>query len=353
MKPHEFIIISQGDAAGLGWHLWKKILKKPADFFSASQIQNFRNIITVGFLFENDGPFIHKNFLVVETPPDLKLGAYRKWRAQFKSVLFDSRRKKPVFLSLRKERAYIPGKEDALIALKSYRAFILSLRLWDILPVSSLVTLPVSKEMIMKAGISFSGHTRVIEEFTGHRAFMCMYHPTLSVMVLTEHIPLASVSEKIYQTDFNSLEKALFFFRNLFHPKKNFAMTGLNPHAGEHGRIGDEEKFLEYHLKNLQKAGIEIDGLFPADGIFGRDQRKNYSLVVAQYHDQGLIPFKALAGLSGLNITLNQPRLRVSPDHGTAYSMVEKDLGNPVSIIKAVQFAMRYNQKWIHTYSSL
>lgn len=352
MSEAEFIIVSQGDVAGIGWPLFKEIIRKKENYFNLSYQKRIKSIIVAGFAYENDISYLKRYFLLIEIPekPDKK--NYRKWLSETIRKVQNKARKKPIFLSLRKEAAYTPGQANTVTAMKSYRAFQLALRLWRKLPIAALVTLPVSKEMIMKAGIPFTGHTRTIEDFTGKNAYMCMYHPRLSVIVLTEHIPLSQVSKDIYKTNFSELEKGLHFFQETFRAKKGFAMTGLNPHSGENGRIGDEESFLQFHLAKMQKNSIPIEGLIPADSVFTNENRKKYSLIITHYHDQGLVPFKALIGLKGINVTLNQPKLRVSPSHGTAYEIASGKNANPDSIIKSIQFAMRYNKKWIHSYSS-
>lgn len=352
MNEKEFIIISQGDVSGISWPLFKEIIRNKKRYFNHSEIEKLSSLIIIGFSFENDLNFLNRYFLCIDVP-DFKKGLeYRDWILLIREKVFDKKRKKPVFFSLRKEKAYIPGEPSTITAMKSYRAFQIALRFWKAIKYSALVTLPVSKEMIMKAGIWFTGHTRMIEKFTGNNAFMCMYHPNMSVMVLTEHIPLSQVPVDIYHTNFLELEKALKFFSACFRPKNGFAMSGLNPHAGENGKIGKEESFLYYHLKELQKKDIPIEGLIPADSVFVKENRKKYSLIIAHYHDQGLVPFKALIGLKGINVTLNQPRLRVSPAHGTAYDLVRTNSANPESIIKSIKFAMRYNKQWIRIFSS-
>jgi 4-hydroxythreonine-4-phosphate dehydrogenase len=218
---------------------------------------------------------------------------------------------------------------------------------------ASLVTLPVSKELICKSGKRFYGHTEELEKLFGKKTVMCMYHPDLSVIPLTHHIPLKSVPSKIKNIDWATIARSIRFFSLLTKFKKEIGMTGLNPHAGENGEIGDEEEFLKSAIKNMSETGLKINGPYPADGLFIEANRKKYSLVLAMYHDQALIPFKALYGTSGLNITLNLPFLRVSPDHGPAYDFAGKNSADIQSVYKSLVFAMDSGEKWIKLYSSL
>ena len=211
---------------------------------------------------------------------------------------------------------------------------------------------------------------------------MCMHHPELSVIPLTNHIPLSSVPHVLQKTKFHALKNAIVFFYTLFQKtekpggltsnkslkNKKIAFTGLNPHAGENGKIGNEEEYLRQLISDLKSEitnskskitkiqGIKsshasnkmfsLEGPLPADGVFSASVRPNYSLIVTCYHDQALIPFKALYGASGINITLNLPLLRVSPDHGPAYDCAGKNNADMESVIQSLKFAFQYADKW-------
>ena len=238
------------------------------------------------------------------------------------------------------------------LAARSLDYFEKAMALVKSLSNASLVTLPVSKEWILKSKDTFFGHTEELEKFFQVKTSMCMYHPELSIVPMTNHIPLKKVPSAIEKYNSESLYQSLCFFRDLFRPARPFAMTGLNPHAGEGGRVGREEASLVKIVQIFRKKGINISGPASADGIFMPSNRKKYSLVVATYHDQALIPFKALFGTSGLNITLNLPVLRVSPDHGPAYEIAGKNGADIQSVIQSLTFAMRYGEKWIKQYYS-
>ena len=136
--------------------------------------------------------------------------------------------------------------------------------------------MPVSKEWILKNDINFKGHTEILSNVFQCKTFMCMYHKNNSVVLLTNHIPIKEVSKKIAAVDISSLGKSLFFLKKFFNIKEKVALVGLNPHAGEGGKIGLEEKEL-YPLwkKELAKYGIEITEPVSADSAFQKENRKN------------------------------------------------------------------------------
>lgn len=260
---------------------------------------------------------------------------------------------RPLFVCLSRGEKYRPGVPSAELGARSFLYFEMAAALYKTLASASLVTLPVSKEQIMASGVSFQGHTEELFKLYGKKGLMCMYHPKMPVIPLTNHIPLKKVPAAMKKIDVEVLYRSLLFFRELFTPKLPFAITGVNPHAGEGGRIGDEEFYLQEMLKKLAQKGERVEGPFPADGLFTKANRNKYGLFITTYHDQGLIPFKALVGTAGVNTTLNLPRLRVSPDHGPAYDFAGKDRADIQSVFKSMQFAMAWGKKWITRYKSL
>jgi 4-hydroxythreonine-4-phosphate dehydrogenase len=122
--------------------------------------------------------------------------------------------------------------------------------------------------------------------------------------------------------------------------------VGVNPHCGENGRIGNEEEFVVRSIETLAKQGCVVDGPVSADAVFTKHVLSQYSLVLANYHDQGLIPFKALAGMAGVNTTLGLPRLRVSPDHGTAFSQTAAKQVDITGVLASLRFAFDHALTW-------
>ncbi|MBV6493390.1 MAG: 4-hydroxythreonine-4-phosphate dehydrogenase [Turneriella sp.] len=198
----------------------------------------------------------------------------------------------------------------------------------------------------MKAGINFTGHTEELAAAFQKNVFMCMYHKSFSVIPLTNHIALSQVPRKLYEVPLEPLAESIRQYTAIFAPKKKFAWCGVNPHCGENGRIGTEDEFVRRGVDFFAQKSILVDGPISADAVFTKKVLNNYSLVLANYHDQGLIPFKALAGLSGVNTTLGLPRLRVSPDHGTAYAQTETKSVDVTGVLASLQFALRFAEKW-------
>lgn len=332
------ILVAQGDAAGAGWFAFKEIIAQKAKHFpKLARDTSFRRIVVVGDIFENDAQFLNKHFHLVD---------FTAKSDALDALLLDKKIRKPLFLSLKKNKAIEPGSGNALIALRSFHAFQAAMKLFYAHGNSSLVTLPVSKELIMKAGVEFTGHTEELARAFNSKVFMCMYHPKFSVIPLTNHIALAQVPRRLYEVSLENLLLALRQFTAIFKPQKRIAWCGLNPHSGENGRIGTEEDFIRRGVAFLEKQSITVDGPLSADGVFTKHTLSEYSLVLANYHDQGLIPFKALVGMNGVNATLGLPRLRVSPDHGTAFHQTALKRVDSTGVLASLNFALRYAQPW-------
>ena len=215
--------------------------------------------------------------------------------------------------------------------------------------VDAMVTAPISKDAIAKAGYNVPGHTEFISRKTGgHQPTMMMVAGDLRVGLVTAHIPIAHVATGI--TEAAILQKLEVMVGAL---KQDFgiemprvAVLGLNPHAGDGGVLGKEEQeVIEPAIKTAQSRGIQAEGPLPADGFFATQLDAGYDAVLAMYHDQGLVPFKALAFDQGVNYTAGLPIVRTSPDHGTAYGIAGRGIASPGSmrsaIIEAVAIARR------------
>ena len=214
------------------------------------------------------------------------------------------------------------------------------------LPSASLVTLPVSKEQIIKAGKRFQGHTEVLAQKSGGHSFMCMYHKKFSVVLLTTHVALRQVSRRLKRVAYDELSRALKKAQGLLWSDQPIAWLGVNPHAGEGGQVGTDELWLKDKLQAMRRSGLKVDGFFSADSFFNEQNLKKYGAAIVAYHDQGLIPFKTLYGFEGINVTLNLPFLRVSPDHGPAYELAAKSQGDDKSILYSIRFAVQWGKRW-------
>lgn len=210
--------------------------------------------------------------------------------------------------------------------------------------VHAIATAPVNKEAFRLAGLPWHGHTDLLAHLTNapHVAMM-FYSEALSVVLATVHIPLAEVPRALTR---ESLEATIALTaRELPRfgvAKPRIAVAGLNPHAGEHGLFGcEEETVIAPAIAALRARGVDVSGPFPGDTVFVRARRGEFDVVVACYHDQGLIPVKLVAFGEAVNVTLGLPIVRTSVDHGTAFDIAGKGVANPDSMIAAVRLAAR------------
>lgn len=203
-----------------------------------------------------------------------------------------------------------------------------------------LVTAPFSKDEVNKVGFKFPGHTEYLAEMSGvQEALMILISGSLRVALVTVHVPIKDVStelnkekitKKIQQFE-DSLKKDFSII------KPRIAILGLNPHAGENGKLGQEEK--EIIVPAIQSAKVDgklVFGPYAADGFFGSTMRHQFDGVLAMYHDQGLTAFKAIAFEDGVNFTAGLPIVRTSPDHGTAYDIAGKNQASEYSMRSAI-----------------
>lgn len=208
-----------------------------------------------------------------------------------------------------------------------------------------LVTAPISKKAVQSEEFQFPGHTEYLQERLGNgsHALMILFNDFLKVALVTTHLPLSKVSQAITKervlNQIRSFEKVLKSDFTCERPK--FAVLSLNPHCGDEGLLGNEEKDeIIPALEDAKKEGILAFGPYSADGFFSTDAYMNFDGILAMYHDQGLAPFKALAGDTGVNFTGGLPFIRTSPDHGTAYDLAWKDKADPTSMRQAIYKAI-------------
>ncbi len=212
------------------------------------------------------------------------------------------------------------------------------------LRVDAIVTAPISKEAWSLAGRGkYPGHTELLAtRFGATRSRMMFVAPNLRVILATTHIPLMEIRNVLtIGRVFDTIDMGAEACRRLGVAKPRIAVCGLNPHAGENGLMGDEEhRIIEPAIRLAREQGIDAQGPFPGDTIFNAAVKGKYDLVVAMYHDQGLIPVKLLAFDSAVNATLGLPIVRTSPDHGTAYDIAGRNLANPGSMTAAINLAL-------------
>ncbi|MFC1667242.1 4-hydroxythreonine-4-phosphate dehydrogenase PdxA [Candidatus Omnitrophota bacterium] len=207
-----------------------------------------------------------------------------------------------------------------------------------------LVTAPVNKAAINKSGVSFKGHTEYLARATHTKNFaMMLCGCSLRVVVVTRHIALRKVPKSLTQKSIKGAilltEEALRRYFGIKRPR--IGVCGLNPHCGENGLMGTEEKeFIAPAINSLRYKMPGLYGVLPADVIFYMAYNGKLDAVVSMYHDQGLGPFKMIAFERGVNVTLGLPFIRTSPDHGTAYDIAGKGIASPGSMKEAIRLAV-------------
>ncbi|MCF6273319.1 MAG: 4-hydroxythreonine-4-phosphate dehydrogenase PdxA [Rhodobacteraceae bacterium] len=209
--------------------------------------------------------------------------------------------------------------------------------------ISGLVTAPIHKEALKAAGHDFPGHTEILARFAKADVAMMLANDEIKTVLVTIHMALRKAIEAAdYDAQIHAIRLAQQGVRQMgiVHPR--IAVAGLNPHAGEGGRFGDEEiNIIAPAIKAMRAEGLDVSGPWPGDTVFMMAREGKFDVVVAQYHDQGLIPVKYMGLEKGVNITLGLPFVRTSPDHGTAFDIAGQGIANPSSIITALGIAQK------------
>lgn len=211
---------------------------------------------------------------------------------------------------------------------------------------AALCTLPIHKQTLQDgAAFAYPGHTEFLAAYSGvKRPVMMLAGPELKVVPATIHIPLSDVPRALNKTDLEEVivitHEGLKTYFQIPHPR--IVVAGLNPHAGENGKFGQEDiEIIQPVIKRLQQKGLDISGPHSADTLFHKAERERYDAAVAMYHDQALIPIKTIDFDKGVNLTLGLPFIRTSPDHGTALDIAGQGKANPTSTIEAIKLAGR------------
>ncbi len=214
---------------------------------------------------------------------------------------------------------------------------------------AALVTNPIAKASLMAAGFAYPGHTEYLAQLAGERwggtpptPVMMLACDVLRVVPVTVHVPLCAVPGML--TRERLLKTARITIRALVQDfaiaRPRLAMAGLNPHAGEDGRLGEEEeRIIAPAVEELRAEGHAVSGPHPADTLFHEEARRRYDAALAMYHDQALIPIKTLAFERAANVTLGLPFVRTSPDHGTAFDIAGGGRASPESLVAALRMA--------------
>ena len=310
------IILTEGDPCGINYEILKKSLNYLKEKSKKNQIIHIRSqdqIFPEGFT----------NISAVDDLPQTS-GLYSIYN----------------FVDIGNlEETLILGQPSPYSGRVSFESLKKSIDLQKKHPKSKLCTLPLSKEWVIKSGRKdFIGHTEYLSQQYKLPTYMLMYGKEISILLLSTHIPLNEVSTYVGKVCVKSLIKAIENYIDFFKIKDlRIAFLGLNPHAGEGGLIGKEEKSILKKIFDSLYQEFSIEGFFSADSIFVDHLRKKFNFFIACYHDQGLIPFKIIEGKNGVNLTLGLDFLRVSPDHGTAFNIAKKDIADENSLLNCLE----------------
>jgi len=250
----------------------------------------------------------------------------------------------PIIYGASNGQSFAPGQLSADAGRSAYDAIVRAVEDAQRKKMDAIATAPINKEALRLAGLPWNGHTDLLAHLTGARdVAMMFYSDALRVVLATVHIALADVPRALTKAsleatiDLTSRELPRFGIA-----KARIAVAGLNPHAGEHGLFGrEEETIMTPAIEACRARGIDVAGPFPADTVFVRARRGEFDVVIACYHDQGLIPVKLVAFGQAVNVTLGLPIVRTSVDHGTAFDIAGKGVADPQSMIAAVLLAAR------------
>ncbi len=217
--------------------------------------------------------------------------------------------------------------------------------------IDAIVTAPICKESWLMAGCRFPGHTEMLQHRTRSKRVAMMFNaPQLNVILATIHLPLMDVRNVLtIGAVYDPIDLGHEAMVRLGYKQPRIAVCGLNPHASENGQFGDEEaRLIAPAIEAARQHGINATGPYPADTLFHRAIKGDFDLVVAMYHDQGLIPIKMLAFDEAVNVTLGLPIIRTSVDHGTAFDIAGKNKANPGSLKAAIRLAAKMAQSRIN-----
>jgi 4-hydroxythreonine-4-phosphate dehydrogenase len=254
----------------------------------------------------------------------------------------------PILFGPPSQHLFAPGSLSADAGRAAYESIVRAVEAARSGMVDAIATAPVNKEAFRLAGLPWTGHTDLLAHLTeSSQVAMMFYSEPLRVVLATIHIPLSQVPGAVTQTsleatiDLTAKEMPRF---GIDQPR--IAVAGLNPHAGEHGLFGaEEQQVMSPAIEACRTRGVDVSGPFPGDTIFVRAARGEFDVVVACYHDQGLIPVKLLAFGHAVNVTLGLPIIRTSVDHGTAFDIAGKGVADASSMIAAVHLAARLATK--------
>ncbi len=286
-----------------------------------------------------------KNPIILICSKKLLIMQMKKLKFNFKINLVN---KNNSFLDLKKNHInlinvnYMTNKAFEKITSKSNKyiekCFTIALDLIKIGASNRLLNGPISKKYFLKK--QYLGMTEYLTKKSNSKySVMLIYNKKLSVSPITTHLPIKLVSKKINKSEIiNKIQLIYKFYKKKFKFSPRIGVTGLNPHCETIDNFNEDLKIIKPSIKVLKSKGINVQGPFPGDTIFLKNNRKKFNVIVGMYHDQVLTPLKTLYEYDAINITLGLPFIRVSPDHGPNEIMLGKNQSNPVSLFKSLEF---------------
>ncbi len=238
----------------------------------------------------------------------------------------------------------MPGAGTADTGKEALACIDAAIDLWRAGGIDAVVTAPVSKSLIEKSGVPFTGHTEYIAGKIGERGpLMMMFSEKYRVLLASTHVPVSGIMDGLGLDRLLTVIRAGYeSIRSIDGGAVKLALAGLDPHCGDDGAIGTFDRDVTARaVATARDEGIPIDGPFAADTLFIPAAWERYSLVIAHYHDQGLIPFKMLAFDKGVNVTLGLSMVRTSVDHGTAFDIAGKNMAQWSSMTEAIRLAKK------------
>ncbi len=328
MKTKPIIAITMGDINGVGPEIIGKVLTHKGIFDLCSPV-----------ILGNISAYIHynKNIKGLVEPVKIKTpdeSLQLKGKIGFVELEFEN-------LSI------IPGKIDSVNSIAA-TAWIRQAVKWCMeKQTDAMVTCPITKEGLAKAGIPYDGHTTMLADWTNTKDYrMSLFAGERRVVHHTAHLSLLQAIKNINKPDLvKTIEIAYKALIKIHAPRTDIAVAGLNPHAGEQGLFGNEEiTIIAPAVEECKKMGITCSGPYPPDTIFRRMFEGEFNMVVAMYHDQGHIPMKLVAMDEGVNVTLGLPIIRTSVDHGTAFDIAGKGTAREHSLYSAIKLAVQFTK---------
>ncbi|MBK8175019.1 MAG: 4-hydroxythreonine-4-phosphate dehydrogenase PdxA [Rhodospirillales bacterium] len=241
-------------------------------------------------------------------------------------------------------RRAVPGTPDPENAAAVIAAIEIAVAMVQAGEAAAVITNPIHKKSLYDAGFRFPGHTEFLAALAGGdvRPVMMLACPVLRVVPVTVHVSLRQAIETLHAPDIVDIAHITFdaLRRDFGIARPRLAVAGLNPHAGEDGTMGDEEStIIAPAIARLRAQGLDVAGPLPPDTLFSSRARKGYDAALCMYHDQALIPLKALDFDGGVNVTLGLPFVRTSPDHGTAFDIAGSGQASEASLTAALILA--------------